>query len=271
MEKTIIDILQRNRENLYAAWQQELGEAQEKESLVLESSDKKYPVARELFTIIFESLKKMDTEAEADLRQIYSKILQFNESINLLTKGFQSFRRIALKILLEEELTKDQILQIYNQIDRWFDPVISQVVSHCSEEWESTFMQQEETLRELSAPVIQLFENITVMPLIGTISERRAITIMENLLNGIQRQQAAIVFLDIRGVPVVDTFVAQSIIHSSRAANLLGAECIIVGIRPEIAQTIINLGIDLSEIRTYSSLNQGLLYAVRRLNISVSV
>ena len=259
MWQRIIGILENNRKELFNNWVDELRSKKTIQEDLPEAKD-----TRGLFDLIYQSITSMDTDTTSDLRIFYSRLLTFNGSLNFITYGFQAFRRIALKTLIQEDLSKSEILKVYNEIDRWFDPVLSQIVNDCTENWESMFAQQKDQINELSAPVIQLFKNIVVMPLVGTISEDRAKTIMENLLQGITNYKSQIVFLDISGVPVVDTFVAQALIDSTRAARLLGAECIMVGMRPEIAQTIINLGIDLKEIKTFGSLSHGLTYALNK-------
>lgn len=105
-------------------------------------------------------------------------------------------------------------------------------------------------LQELSAPLIPVLDGVTIMPLVGTIDTDRAKLIMENLLDGVIKHRADVVLIDITGVPVVDTMVAHHIIQAAEAVRLIGATCILVGIRPEIAQTIVNLGIDLSKFPT---------------------
>ncbi|OCA90518.1 hypothetical protein A8F94_01125 [Bacillus sp. FJAT-27225] len=258
MRTKIINILNENRNELFSDWKKELHDS------IPESQYTEEVFASELFKMIFDSIKRVDTESSTELSQFYSKLMNSNGSLNFITYGCQAFRRIALKTLLHNDLTKDDVLEVYNEIDRWFDPIFLQVVNDCTNNWEEALAKQREEINEVSAPVIQLFDRIVIMPLVGTIDEKRAMTIMENLLQGIEKQKAEIVFLDISGVPTIDTFVAQTLISTTRAAKLLGTESIIVGMRPEIAQTIIGLGINLNEIRTFGSLNTGLSYALNR-------
>lgn len=104
------------------------------------------------------------------------------------------------------------------------------------------------------------------MPLVGTIDTERAKKIMENLLNGVVKHRSQVVLIDITGVPVVDTMVAHHIIQASEAVRLVGAKCLLVGIRPEIAQTIVNLGIDLSQVTTKNTLQKGIQTALEMTN-----
>ncbi|GIV91986.1 DICT sensory domain-containing protein [Chloroflexus aurantiacus] len=120
----------------------------------------------------------------------------------------------------------------------------------------------EETIAQLAAPVVPLFEGVLLMPLVGTIDSRRAQHVMEHLLSSIAEQMADVVIIDITGVPMVDTAVANYLLQTIRAARLLGAQVIITGIRAAIAQTMINLGIDLGDVRTRSTLREGIITAL---------
>ncbi|CAB3759690.1 STAS domain-containing protein [Paraburkholderia humisilvae] len=119
---------------------------------------------------------------------------------------------------------------------------------------EAIVLRQQEELLELSTPVVQLWEGIIALPLIGTLDSARTQVVMESLLQKIVDTGAAIAIIDITGVPTVDTLVAQHLMKTISAARLMGADCIISGIRPQIAQTIVHLGVDLSGVRTKSSL-----------------
>jgi len=123
--------------------------------------------------------------------------------------------------------------------------------------------KQQQSIIELSTPVIPLMENILIVPLIGTIDSTRANQIMENILYGITERNAEIIIIDITGVPIVDSTIAQHLIKAYQASNLLGAKCILVGMRPEVAQTIVQLDIAFDEITTKISLAQGINYALQ--------
>ena len=122
--------------------------------------------------------------------------------------------------------------------------------------------QLTQTVRELTTPVVQIWKDILVLPLVGSIDSVRATRIMEELLEGIVRYQAEVVILDITGVPVVDTSVANYLLQTVKAAEMLGAKSILVGISGHIAQTLINIGIDLSEVETHGNLQAGIEYAL---------
>jgi len=124
-------------------------------------------------------------------------------------------------------------------------------------------------MTEISTPVVQLWDGILAMPIIGTLDSSRAMIVMENLLQAIVQSGSDIAILDISGVPTVDSMVAQHLIKTVNATRLMGAECIISGIRPEIAQTIVHLGIDLSQIITKSTMAAALRQAFVLLRIEV--
>lgn len=129
---------------------------------------------------------------------------------------------------------------------------------------ESVIQSQQRELLELSTPVVQLWENILALPLIGTLDSERTQVVMESLLQKIVETGAALAIIDITGVPTVDTLVAQHLLKTVAAARLMGADCIISGIRPQIAQTIVHLGVDLSSVITKATLADAFLIALRR-------
>jgi rsbT co-antagonist protein RsbR len=122
-----------------------------------------------------------------------------------------------------------------------------------------------DTIKQLSAPLLPVHDGILVMPLVGHIDSVRSTQIMEELLTGVQRYRTAFVIIDITGVPIVDTAVANHLIHLTQAVSLLGAQCVLVGIAPEVAQTLVQLGVDLSRLATRSNLQTGIAYAMARL------
>ena len=119
---------------------------------------------------------------------------------------------------------------------------------------EEVIRRQQQELLELSTPVVKLWEDILALPLIGTLDSARTQVVMESLLQRIVDTGAAVAIIDITGVPTVDTLVAQHLIKTVTAARLMGAECIISGIRPQIAQTIVHLGVNLGEVTTKATL-----------------
>jgi rsbT co-antagonist protein RsbR len=134
---------------------------------------------------------------------------------------------------------------------------------------ESVISRQQEELIELSTPVVELWSGILALPLIGTLDSERTQVVMETLLQRLVATGSSIAVIDITGVPTVDTLVAQHLLKTVSAAQLMGADCIISGIRPQIAQTIVHLGIDLSAVATKASLSDAFALALKRRGLAV--
>jgi rsbT co-antagonist protein RsbR len=134
---------------------------------------------------------------------------------------------------------------------------------------EQLIARQQEELIELSTPVVQLWEGVLALPLIGTLDSERTQVVMESLLERLVATGSSIAVIDITGVPTVDTLVAQHLLKTVAAAQLMGADCIISGIRPQIAQTIVHLGIDLSAVATKASLADAFALALKRRGLQV--
>ena len=129
---------------------------------------------------------------------------------------------------------------------------------------EAVIARQQQELMEQSTPVVKLWEGILALPLIGTLDSARTQVIMESLLQQIVESEATIAIIDITGVPTVDTLVAQYLLKTVAAARLMGADCIISGIRPRIAQTIVQLGVDLNDVTTKASMAAALRLALQQ-------
>ncbi len=126
-----------------------------------------------------------------------------------------------------------------------------------------------ETVRQLSTPIVPIYSGILILPLIGQLDTHRAQQVMEKALEAIQHHEAEILIIDITGVPVVDTRVAQYLLQMASAANLLGSKVLLTGIRPEVAQTIVHLDIDISKLTTLASLQSGLEYALTIMDLAI--
>ena len=135
---------------------------------------------------------------------------------------------------------------------------------------ESIISRQQQEMMELSTPVVQLWDNVLALPLIGTLDSERTQVVMENLLEKVVETGAKIAIIDITGVPTVDTLVAQHLLKTVAAARLMGADCIISGIRPQIAQTIVHLGINLADIITKATLADAFTIALQRTGAKVT-
>ena len=135
---------------------------------------------------------------------------------------------------------------------------------------EEVIVHQQREMLELSTPVVQLWQGVLGLPLIGTLDSARTQVVMENLLRSIVETGATIAVIDITGVPTVDTLVAQHLLKTVAAARLMGADCIISGIRPQIAQTIVHLGVDLNAVTTKATLADAFAVALQRTGFAVT-
>ena len=155
----------------------------------------------------------------------------------------------------------------------WFSRLIDDLGLYTFESYvtarEKVIFDQAEQLLELSTPVVKLWEGIVAVPLVGTLDSARTQVVMEKLLQTLVDTGAEHAVIDITGVPAVDTQVAQHLLKTVVAARLMGAECVISGIRPQIAYTIVTLGIEFGDIVTKASLADALAYALRRSGIEI--
>jgi rsbT co-antagonist protein RsbR len=134
---------------------------------------------------------------------------------------------------------------------------------------EEVILRQQQDMLELSTPVVKLWEGVLALPMIGTLDSARTQVVMETLLQRIVETGAEVAILDITGVPTVDTLTAQHLLKTVTAARLMGADCIISGIRPQIAQTIVHLGVELGDVTTKATLADAFAAALKRLNLTV--
>ena len=134
---------------------------------------------------------------------------------------------------------------------------------------ESVIERQQTELLELSTPVVELWDDIVALPLVGTLDSNRTQIVMETLLQKIVQTGASIAIIDITGVPTVDTLVAQHLLKTVAATRLMGADCIISGIRPQIAQTIVHLGVNLEDVMTKATLADAFVVALERTGTSI--
>jgi len=135
---------------------------------------------------------------------------------------------------------------------------------------EELILRQQEEMLELSTPVVKLWDGILALPVIGTLDSARTQMVMESLLQEIVRTGSTIAIIDITGVPTVDTLVAQHLLKTVAAARLMGADCIISGIRPQIAATIVHLGVELTTVITKATLADAFALALRKAGLSIA-
>lgn len=267
MDTKLKAIVVENSDKIVQMWMSKLEELK-KENYTIHISDELYESTnREFVNVIFRSIQNSGSTEEVEA--FSEKIINLGWPLSYVTDGLQIFRRVTVDFILTSSadlIDTNYIYSVLSSVDDWIEPIIRLLVNEYTGSWEQIVSLQRVALQELSAPLIPVMDRITIMPLIGTIDTERAKLIMENLLQGTINHNSEVVLIDITGVPVVDTMVAHHIIQAAEAVHLIGAKCILVGIRPEIAQTIVNLGIDLSDFSTKSSLQKGFTTALEITN-----
>lgn len=176
----------------------------------------------------------------------------------------------ALLQILKAEITNiDELFEGTLKISKLMDDFTVLTFETFIKGREDVIIRQTDEITDISTPVIKVWQGILALPIIGTLDSARTQVVMESLLQEIVDTGSGIAILDISGVPTVDSLVAQHLLKAVSATRLMGAECIISGIRPEIAQTIVHLGIDLSNIITKATLASALQYAFKSLKLEV--
>lgn len=181
-----------------------------------------------------------------------------------------TFKEALLETLSLEENDPAKLYQDSLKISKIIDNMAILTFEGYIKGREDVISRQTDEITEISTPVISVWDGVVALPIIGTLDSARTQVVMENLLQQIVETGSTIAILDISGVPAVDSLVAQHLIKTVSATRLLGAECIISGIRPEIAQIIVHLGIDLSNIITKSTLASALQTAFNMLKLEVN-
>lgn len=225
---------------------------------------------REFGELVVFSLTESEEVYRVKLNDFSVKIVRFGWSVTFVLKALTNFTQVLYDKMNEDGYLNEQNIVSYMEImTNWITPLTHSIVEAYSNVWDRTVQLQKMALQELSASLIPMFDKISVMPLVGTIDTERAKLIMENLLYGVAKHRAEVVLLDITGVPVVDTMVAHHIIQAADAVRLVGAKCMLVGIRPEIAQTIVALGINLNDFTTTSTMQRGVEKALALTNRAI--
>uniref|UniRef100_UPI00403F48BA STAS domain-containing protein n=1 Tax=Aeribacillus sp. FSL W8-0870 TaxID=2954706 RepID=UPI00403F48BA len=260
----IVEFIRMHRDEIMKDWIDRFNKA-DAQSISAESDQIDQAIAAEYVNILIEWSKNKEDEFSGKIHEFSKRIVQLDWPMDKIAQCLHTFEKILFAKLLEKQIPSDP-LELLSEIEKVTSPVNREVFLQYTSSYERTINLQKMALQELSAPLIPVFDSITVMPLIGTIDTDRAKRIMENLLKGVVKYRSEVVLIDITGVPVVDTMVAHHIIQAAEAVRLVGAKSLLVGIRPEIAQTIVNLGIDLSQITTKNTLQKGIEAALEMTN-----
>ncbi len=206
----------------------------------------------------------------ASLQQILSSLSRSNaaqgQSVGETSVFLLALKKPLLSVLHEQLKGSDsaQLTSAFWTVTMLVDSMAQFTATTFQRAREEIITRQQEELLELSTPVVKLWEGVLAVPMIGTLDSNRTQIVMETLLQKILETGSELAIIDITGVPTVDTLVAQHLLKTVTAIRLMGADCIISGIRPQIAQTIVHLGIDLQGISTKASLADALALALQR-------
>lgn len=232
----------------------------------------------ELITALINGLneKSLEDPSSSDFNQV-TEILS-GISISRARQGFSpretglfitSLKEALIQVVQEEIRDPATLIKVSFSLNKLMDNFSVITFETFIKGREEVILRQTDEITEISTPVIRVWDGILALPIIGTLDSARTQVVMESLLTEIVASGSNVAILDISGVPTVDSLVAQHLLKTVSATRLMGAECIISGIRPEIAQTIVHLGIDLSDIVTKASLASALQFAFRLLRLEV--
>ena len=278
MNNPIIGTLRQKKNQILTLWMRnQLADGSLRDDLM--SNDDLRTQSAEILDCLFDTVTD-DTLATPDAPALSPLIDQLTMvSMSRARQGFTpretgtyifSLKDALLEMLQHERRDEpQQLLSETMRVSKFIDSLGIVTFETFIQGREEVIMRQTDEMIDISTPVVQIWDGILAMPLIGTLDSSRALVVMENLLQEIVRTGSGIAILDISGVPTVDSMVAQHLIKTVNATRLMGAECIISGIRPEIAQTIVHLGIDLSHVITKSTLSSALKHAFGVLRIEV--
>ncbi|MFJ5625490.1 STAS domain-containing protein [Peribacillus loiseleuriae] len=259
MNQIVFTFITHSRDYMLEEWMNLMKENADERLINVVSDEMFVQTSAEFIDMIISNTRRNNEEFASKLSDFAEKVVRLGWPLSFIIEGLHKFTLVVINgMVVKEQVTKDNQMEIIYDLDKWTSPMKQEIISIYTQTWERTVSLQKMALQELSAPLIPVIEGITIMPLIGTIDTERAKQIMENLLTGVVKQRSEVVLIDITGVPVVDTMVAHHIIQAAEAVRLVGAKCMICGIRPEIAQTIVSLGINLNEIVTKNSLKKGI-------------
>ncbi|MFD1863737.1 RsbT co-antagonist protein RsbRA [Planococcus chinensis] len=267
MNKKMAEYIQQNNGEIIAKWQELMKNEKNERSFQMMPQDLMDQTSKEFADLMLSNLLESHQAYESRLNDFAEKVVRLGWSVTFVTKAIDHFSEVVFEGMEDAGLiTQENFRAFFKEFNNWIIPIRDSTVATYSKTWERTVSLQKIALQELSASLIPVFDKVSVMPLVGTIDTERARLIMENLLEGVVNHRAEVVLLDITGVPVVDTMVAHHIIQAADAVRLVGAKCMLVGIRPEIAQTIVTLGINLNEFTTTSTLQRGVEQALAWTN-----
>jgi rsbT co-antagonist protein RsbR len=276
---SIAAVLQKRHADIEGAWLEQLTTASASSSGRVANEELKRQ-AQEFFKVFEQALSsgRIDAIAGPEWAEVRAFLEDLSRRRALAGFGSEDTASFvfSLKKPLFEALRQENIADplqlaegIWN-VTMLLDKLGLHTVTAYQRAREGVINRQQQELLELSTPVVKLWDGILALPMIGTLDSARTQIVMESLLQKIVETESQIAILDITGVPTVDTLVAQHLLKTVTALRLMGAECIISGVRPQIAQTIVHLGVDLQGVTTKANLADALALALKRIGVTFS-
>jgi rsbT co-antagonist protein RsbR len=266
--RQLVAHLRQNRTQLREEWARRITEAK---LLTVMGQEEIFAEATAVYDNYVEALESGTFEA----LQAYAR----NLSERIIPRGVETDEVIGIVLLLRDVLARSLFAKyqtdfaLLNRILDAYEPAANRIANTVAvgfvQERERVIREQQEAIRVLSTPVLQVRERLLILPIIGVIDPQRARQLTEQLLQGIRTNRAKVVVIDITGVPVMDATVANHLVQTVEAARLLGATVIITGLSPEIAQTLVTIGVDLGKMNTVGDLQGGIEEAERALGYRV--
>lgn len=268
--RQLVAHLRQNRTQLRQEWARRITQAK---LLTAMSQDEIFAEATTIYDNYVEALESGTFEA----LQGYAR----NLSERIIPRGVETQEVIGIVLLLRDVLARSLFAKyqhdfaLLNRILDAYEPAANRIANTVAvsfvQERERTIRQQQEAIRELSTPVLQVRERLLILPIIGVIDPQRARQLTEQLLRGIRTNRAKVVVIDITGVAAMDSNVANHLVQTVEASRLLGATVIVTGLSPEIAQTLVTIGVDLTKMNTVGDLQGGIEEAEKLLGYKVTI
>src|SRR3954465_5112882 len=268
--RELVAHLRENRTALREEWARRITEAQ---LLTAVAPAEIFSGATSVYDNYVEVLEAGSVEALQD----YAR----NLSERIIPRGVETDEGLGIVLLLRDVLARSLFekyqadFEVLNEVLDAYEPAANRIANTVGvnfvQERERIIRQQQEAIRELSTPVLQVRERLLILPIIGVLDGQRARQLTEQLLRGIRTNRARVVVIDITGVPAIDSTVANHLVQTVDASRLMGASVIITGLSPEIAQTLVTLGVDLSKVNAVGDLQGGIEEAERLPGYAVSM
>jgi rsbT co-antagonist protein RsbR len=266
--RELVAHLRQNRTQLREEWVRRITRAQ---LLTAMSKDEIFAEATSVYDSYVEALETGTVEA----LQAYAR----NLSERIIPRGVETNEVVGIVLLLRDVLARSLFAKYHGDVNVLsrvldaYEPAANRIAITVAvgfvQQRERVIREQQEAIRELSTPVLQVRERLLILPIIGLIDPQRARQLTEQLLRGIRTNRAKVVVIDITGVAALDASIANHLVQTVDAARLLGATVIVTGLSPEIAQTLVNIGVDLGRMSTVGDLQGGIEEAERLLGYKV--